>query len=43
MKTRLTIEVSEEIKNEAKSKAYSEGMTIKEKITKLILAWLQNK
>lgn len=43
MKTRLTIEISEEIKKEAKSKAYHEGLTLKDKVTKLILEWIQKK
>ena len=43
MKTRLTIEISSEIKQEAKARAYGEGLTLKDKVTKLLLEWLQQR
>lgn len=41
--TRLTIELDEELKNKAKSQAYAEGLTLKEKIISLLRQWLSKK
>lgn len=38
---RLTVEIDEELHAEAKSKAYAEGKTLKEKIVELLLKWLR--
>jgi len=39
-KPRMTVEIDEKLKQEAKSRAYSEGKTLKEKIIELLNAWL---
>jgi len=38
---RLTIEIDEEIRKNAKARAYAEGRTLKEKIVELIREWLK--
>jgi predicted HicB family RNase H-like nuclease len=43
MEKRLTVEIDEELHNEAKSKAYSEGKTLKDKIIELLRDWLRKK
>ena len=42
MKTRLTIELEDDLKMKAKSRAYAEGKTIREKIIILLEAWLSS-
>ena len=38
---RLTVEIPEDLHAEAKSKAYGEGKTLKEKIIDLLRDWLR--
>ena len=40
MDKRLTVEIPDELHAEAKSKAYGEGKTLKEKIIELLKAWI---
>lgn len=40
MDKRLTVEIPEEIHHKAKSKSYSEGKTLKEKVIELLKEWL---
>ena len=40
MKTRMTIELDDELKAKAKSRAYAEKKTLKEKIAEIITEWL---
>lgn len=41
--TRLTIVLDFELKNEAKSRAYKEGVTLKQKVVQLLKEWLYAK
>lgn len=41
--TRLTIELDEWLKAQAKSRAYAENKTLKEKIIQLLNEWLREK
>lgn len=43
MSKRLTVEIDEKMHSEAKSKAYGEGKTLKEKIIELLTKWLKDK
>ena len=43
MDKRLTVEIDEELHNEAKSKSYSEGKTLKDKVVELLKDWLKKK
>ena len=38
---RLTVEIPEDIHAEAKSKAYGEGKTLKQKVIELLKKWLR--
>ena len=40
-KPRLTIEIDEKLKQEAKGRAYGEGKTLKEKVEELLNTWLR--
>jgi len=40
---RLTIEIDEKLKAKAKAESYREGLTLKDKLTKLVLDWLRKK
>jgi len=42
-KPRMTVEIDEKLKQEAKSRAYAEGKTLKEKIIELLKNWLKEK
>lgn len=42
MKKRLTVEIDDEMHQEAKGKAYLEGKTLTAKIVELVKAWLQS-
>jgi predicted HicB family RNase H-like nuclease len=38
---RLTVEIDEELKREAKAKAAQEGKTLKDKVVELLLTWIR--
>lgn len=39
---RLTVEIEPSLHAEAKTKAYSEGKTLKEKVVELLVSWLRS-
>jgi len=38
---RLTIEIDEDLRQQAKARAYAQGQTLKQKIVELIREWLK--